>query len=77
MVKRIFLTLSDEAAAILADRQRIPFRAQGRWVSRAIIERAAREDADRERQLEAELARLRAQRQAKTGGLDADLPLDR
>ena len=68
MPKRVSLTLSDEAASILADRKQIPFLEQGAWVSEAIVMRATQEETDRQdsvlvriRQLEEQLAQLKAE----------------
>jgi hypothetical protein len=68
MPKRVSLTISDEAATILADRSRIPFLDQGKWVSEAIVMRASQDEADRQdtlrakvRELEAELMQLKAE----------------
>jgi bacterioferritin (cytochrome b1) len=61
MGKRVTLSLSDEAAAILSDRKRIPFLEQGVWVSRAIVQAAKQEDANHIAALEQELARLKSE----------------
>lgn len=58
MPKRVSLTLSDSAAAILADRSRIPYLDQGKWVSQAIELAAAQSEATRQDPVRSEISRI-------------------
>ena len=60
MSKRVTLQLTDEALAVLHDREIVPYMEQGLWVSRAILAEGERVRAAQIAETERRLARLRA-----------------